>query len=72
VPGASSRNKKAEMLVEELGTDVARFTQQGQVVIAGDWNCRVGNLASVTERTCFSRQNVTKKTDARGRRIVEL
>ena len=40
VPESSSRGRKAKQLVEEIGRDVARFALEGEVMIAGDWNCR--------------------------------
>ena len=33
--------------MEEMGKDIARFTEEGQVVVAGDWNCKIGRLMSV-------------------------
>ena len=47
VPESSSRGRKAEQLVEEIGRDVARFALEGEVMIAGDWNCKIGRLPSV-------------------------
>ena len=35
VPVSSSRWRRAEDLVVK---DIARFTEEGQVVVAGDWN----------------------------------
>ena len=72
VPASSSRGRKAEQLVEEIGTDVARFTQEGQVVVAGDWNCKIACLASIASGREFDRRNMSDKPDKRGRRVVEL
>jgi hypothetical protein len=72
VPEASSRRRKAEQLVEEIGKDVARFAREGEVVVAGDWNCKIGKLASVVRGREFERENISRRTDRRGRRVVEL
>jgi hypothetical protein len=51
VPEASSRCRKAEQMVEEIGRDVARFALDGEVVVAGDWNCnREISITSARER----------------------
>src|SRR3954470_6125890 len=46
VPPSSTRTHKAKELVTEIGGDVARFCLEGQVILAGDWNCKVGKLES--------------------------
>ena len=48
MPGSSTRKGKAREIIEkEIGGDIARFTQEGHVVLAGDWNCKIGRLASI-------------------------
>ena len=61
MPVSSSRWRKAADIVEEIGKDVARFTEEGQVVVAGDWNCKIGNLASVSRDREFDRRNSSKR-----------
>src|SRR4051812_48673304 len=65
VPEASSRCRKAEHLVEEIGKDVARYAREGEVV-AGDWNCKIGRLASLVRGREFERENISRRTDRRG------
>ena len=72
VPVTSSRRRKAREIVEEIGIDVARFTMEGQVVVAGDWNCKIGRIASVARGREYDRRNMSSRTDTRGRRIVKL
>ena len=72
VPVASSRSRKAEGIVEELGRDVAGYAGKGQVVVAGDWNCKIWRLVSVAGGVEYSRKNTSKRVDVRGRRMVEL
>jgi len=47
VPASSTRKWKAREIIGEIGKDIARFTQEGHVVLAGDWNCKIGRLASI-------------------------
>lgn len=59
VPPSSSRARRAAELVEEIGKDVARFRLEGRVILAGDWNCKIGRLESavrgiVYERVCLN------------------
>ena len=63
---------RAEDLVEEMGKDIARFTEEGQVVVAGDWNCKIGRLMSVAREMEYNRRNTSKRIDGRGRRMIEL
>ena len=72
VPESSSRGRKAEQLVEEIGRDVARFALEGEVMIAGDWNCKIGRLPSVAREKEYVRANTSDRTDSRGRRVMEL
>jgi len=72
VPVSSSRWRKAADIVEEIGKDVARFTEEGQVVVAGDWNCKIGRLMSEARGVEYSRRNTSKRVDSRGRRMIEL
>ena len=72
VPGSSARVRTADEIVRELGNDVARYTKEGQVVVAGDWNCKIGKLASVSREREFDRRNTSKKIDARGKIVIEL
>ena len=55
MPESSSRGRKAEQLVEEIGRDVARFALEGEVMIAGDWNCKIGRLPSVAREKEYVR-----------------
>ena len=72
VPPSASRRRKADELVEEVGRDVARFCLEGQVILAGDWNCKIGHLESVGQGDVFERKSVSEKVDSRGKRIIEL
>jgi len=72
VPPSSSRWQKADELVGEIGADVARFCLEGQVILAGDWNCKIGQLESVAQERVFVRKTVSDVVDARGRRMIEL
>jgi exonuclease III len=72
VPPSSSRFHKADELVREIGADVARFCLEGQVILAGDWNCKIGQLESVAQERVFVRKSVSDVVDARGRRMIEL
>ena len=72
VPVSSSRWRRAEDLVKEMGKDIARFTEEGQVVVAGDWNCKIGRLMSVAREMEYNRRNTSKRIDGRGRRMIEL
>ena len=72
MPVSSSRWRRAEDLVEEMGKDIARFTEEGQVVVAGDWNCKIGRLMSVAREMEYNRRNTSKRIDGRGRRMIEL
>ena len=58
VPPPSSRILKARELVSEIGGDVARFCMEGQVILAGDWNCKVGQLESIARGRVFGRKSV--------------
>ena len=73
VPGSSTRKGKAREIIEkEIGGDIARFTQEGHVVLAGDWNCKIGRLASIVGGREFDRRNTSRRADTRGRKVVEL
>jgi len=72
VPVGSSRWRKAEEIVEEIGRDVAGLVGKGQVVVAGDWNCKIGKMPSVARGVEYSRKRTSKRVDVRGRRVVEL
>jgi len=67
-----TRKGKAQELIQEISGDIARFTQEGQVVVAGDWNCKIGRLASIAGGREFDRRNTSHKYDARGRQMVKL
>ena len=62
VPESSSRGRKAEQLVEEIGRDVARFALEGEVMIAGDWNCKSGGPSLAREKE-YVRANTSFRTD---------
>ena len=72
VPPSSTRTHKAKELVTEIGGDVARFCLEGQVILAGDWNCKVGQLESTARERVFARKSVSTTHDERGKRMIEL
>ena len=72
VPPSSSRARKADELVEEIGRDVARFCLEGETLLAGDWNCKIGQLESVARERTFVRKSVSNIVDVRGRRMMNL
>ena len=72
VPPPSSRILKAKEIVMEIGRDVARFCLVGQVILAGDWNCKVGQLESIARERVFDRTSVSKRVDERGKKMIEL
>src|SRR6185369_6883987 len=63
---------KAKEIVMEIGRDVARFVLVGQVILAGDWNCKVGQLESIARERVFDRTSVSKRVDERGKKMIEL
>ena len=72
VPPSSSRARKADELVAEIGRDVARFCLEGETLLAGDWNCKIGQLESVARERTFVRKSVSNIVDVRGRRMMNL
>ena len=72
VPPSSSRARKADELVEEIGRDVARFNLAGQVILVGDWNCKIGTMESIAQERVFLRKSVSESVDRRGKRMIEL
>ena len=72
VPASSTRKWKAREIIGEIGKDIARFTQEGHVVLAGDWNCKIGRLASIAGGREFDRRNTSHRADTRGRQVVEM
>jgi hypothetical protein len=72
VPTASTRARKAEELVEELGRDIVRYQKEGSVLVAGDWNCKIGELESEVKGVKIARRSQYKNIDKRGLRIVEI
>ena len=72
MPPSSSRARKADELVEEIGRDVARFCLEGETLLAGDWNCKIGQLESVARERTFVRKSVSNIVDVRGRRMMNL
>ena len=63
VPPSSSRARKADELVEEIGRDVARFCLEGETLLAGDWNCKIGQMESVTQDRTYVRKSVSNIVD---------
>ena len=55
--------QKAKEMMTEIGGDVARFCLEGQVILAGDWNCKVGELVSTARERVFARKSVSKRVD---------
>ena len=72
VPHTSSRARKANELVEEIGRDVTRFCLEGQVILVGDWNCKIGQMSSVAQEKTYGRKSVPDNVDYRGRRMIEM
>ena len=72
VPTSSSRARKAEELIQELAEDIARYQQEGTVMVGGDWNCKIGEIQSETGDTIYERQSMSKKVDTRGKKIMEI
>ena len=72
VPPSSTRTHKAKELVTEIGGDVARFCLEGQVILAGDWNCKVGQLESTARERVFARKSVSACVDERGKKMIDL
>ena len=63
VPPSSSRAWKAVDLVEEIGQDVALYSRTGHVIVAGDWNCKVGTQESLAREKVFERKSVSECVD---------
>lgn len=63
-------------LMDELSRDILVFSESGRVCIVGDFNCRIGELASrvmkgETERV-YERKSKDKKVDKGGRNLVKF
>ena len=72
VPTSSSRARKAEELIQELAEDIARYQQEGTVMVGGDWNCKIGEIQSEAGDRTYERQSVSKKVDTRGKKMMEI
>jgi hypothetical protein len=64
--------EKSGGIVEEVGRDVAGFVDKGHVIVAGDWNCKIGRLKSIAGGIEYDRKNISNRVDVRGKRVVEL
>jgi len=62
VPTSSSRARKAEELIQELAEDIARYQQEGTVMVGGDWNCKIGEIQSEAGDRIYERQSVSKNS----------
>jgi hypothetical protein len=72
VPNTSSRANKVPNQLAELEQDLALYRLDGRALVAGDWNCKVGQLASEIGDRIWTRRSVSSTVDTRGKHIMGM
>lgn len=72
VPNTSSRANKVQDQIAELEQDLALYRMDGRVLLAGDWNCKIGEIASDVGDRLWTRQSVSDTSDTRGKHIMDM
>ena len=73
VPVGSPFYEENDIIRQELEKDITEFKDQGIVIVAGDFNSRIGNLMSITsEERIYKRNNVDKEPNQNGKKLIKL
>lgn len=70
-PARSSTGLRLEDLLLELESDIMGYRGQGNVIVMGDFNCRVGGLVSKVGNKIYPRVSSDNKIGTGGRGLVE-
>ena len=63
---------KVRNQLAELEQDLALYRLDGRVLVAGDWNCKVGEIASEVGDRRWTRRSVSDTVDSRGKHIMGM
>ena len=73
VPVGSPFYEENDIIRKELEKYITEFKDQGIVIVAGDFNSRIGNLMSITsEERIYKRNNVDKEPNQNGKKLIKL
>jgi exonuclease III len=77
VPSTSNHSISNNELMEELESDIIKYKECGIVVVVGDMNAEIGEMSQVFQESEeedieYKRQSTNTKTNAYGRKLVEL
>ena len=70
VPNTSSRANKVVNQIAEMEQDIATYCLDGRILVAGDWNCKIGQLDSEIGDRVWTRRSVSDTIDTRGKHIM--
>ena len=58
VPNTSSRANKVVNQIAEMEQDIATYSLDGRILVAGDWNCKIGQLDSEIRQSVDKAQRI--------------
>ena len=71
-PRQSPFEEDVDGIRDQLMTDVMKYRKNGEIIVLGDMNSRVGSLSNMIADREYRRRSEDDRVDSRGRRLLEL